>query len=149
MSARFIIPPAVLLECEIVVLYSYLAKGTSNCIQLQPSSLYVDSKGAVHGKGPCILFSVLTPYLVLFACRALSSVGSISLIKFTSVTNAFGNFTDSKDYTKFFNRVKHYGCVWCCVNAHPGHILYDFWWDIPHTDVVGRKWDKWEPKPGP
>jgi len=80
---------------------------------------------------------------------ALSSVGSISLIKFTSVTHAFGNFTDPKDYTKFFDRVKHYGCVWCCVNMHPGHILYDFWWDIPHTDVVGRKWDKWEPKPGP
>lgn len=31
------------------------------------------------------------------------------------------------DWTKFFNRVRIYGSIWCCVAAHPGHIHYDPW----------------------
>eukprot|EP00878_Enallax_costatus_P007175 GHUV01007519.1.p1 GENE.GHUV01007519.1~~GHUV01007519.1.p1 ORF type:complete len:671 (+),score=160.19 GHUV01007519.1:272-2284(+) len=79
----------------------------------------------------------------------LSSVSHAALLKFNTMKGAFGNFTNEADYTKFFRRMNHLGSVWCCIDAHPGHIHYDFWWDVPHTDKFGRKWQKWEPKPGP
>ncbi len=54
------------------------------------------------------------------------------------------------DWQKFFNRVKGIGSLWCCINAHPGHIHYDPWFDIPHQDKFNRQWDvPWEPKTGP
>jgi hypothetical protein len=53
------------------------------------------------------------------------------------------------DWTKFFNRVRGYTSIWCCIAAHPGHIHYDPWWDIPHTDKFNRQWDTWVPKTGP
>lgn len=83
------------------------------------------------------------------ACRALSSVSHAALLKFSTMHNAFGNFTNEVDFTRFFKRMNHLGSVWCCIDAHPGHIHYDFWWDVPHTDKFGRKWERWEPMPGP
>ena len=72
------------------------------------------------------------------------------VLKFNDVAASFGNFTHARDFEKFYRRVQHYGSVWCCVDAHPGHIHYDMWWDMPgHKDKFGRTWDKWEPKTGP
>jgi hypothetical protein len=77
-------------------------------------------------------------------------VSHVQVLKFSTMQNAFGNFTQEEDYAKFFRRMNHMGSVWCCIDAHPGHIHYDFWWDIPHTDKFGRKWDtKWQPTAGP
>lgn len=30
---------------------------------------------------------------------------------------------------KFRARVKQYVGIWCCIEAHPGHIYYDMYWD--------------------
>jgi hypothetical protein len=45
--------------------------------------------------------------------------------------------------------MRGYTSIWCCIAAHPGHIHYDPWWDIPHTDKFNRQWDTWVPKTGP
>lgn len=86
----------------------------------------------------------------MFGCRTLSPVSHVQVLKFSTMQNAFGNFTQEQDHTKFFKRMHHMGSVWCCIDAHPGHIHYDLWWDIPHTDKFGRKWDtQWQPTAGP
>lgn len=48
-------------------------------------------------------------------------------------------------------RLKQYGSIWCCVNAHPGHIHYDLLQELEHTDKFGRKWpaNGWKPVTGP
>eukprot|EP00882_Tetradesmus_deserticola_P016394 GHRQ01017508.1.p1 GENE.GHRQ01017508.1~~GHRQ01017508.1.p1 ORF type:complete len:452 (+),score=165.32 GHRQ01017508.1:1428-2783(+) len=80
----------------------------------------------------------------------LSPVSHVQVLKFSTMQNAFGNFTQAEDYAKFFRRMNHMGSVWCCIDAHPGHIHYDLWWDIPHTDKFGRKWGtQWQPTAGP
>ena len=73
------------------------------------------------------------------------------MLNFTSIDHAFGNFTKVGDYSRFYKRLQHYGAVWCCIDAHPGHVHYDFWWDIPHKDKFGRTWGKgdWRPLTGP
>lgn len=86
---------------------------------------------------------------------ALSSTAPMAVLNFTSIERAFGNFTRAGDYTKFYKRLQHYGAVWCCADAHPGHVHYDFWWDVAHTDKFGRAWgaqgakDAWRPLAGP
>lgn len=82
---------------------------------------------------------------------ALSSASSVSVLNFTDIGRAFGNFTRAVDYGRFHKRLQHYGAVWCCADAHPGHVHYDFWWDTAHTDRFGRAWAKgaWKPVAGP
>jgi hypothetical protein len=87
--------------------------------------------------------------VVSFCCRVLSSVKHVQLLKFNTMQSAFGNFSREADYMKFAKRMNQMGSVWCCIDAHPGHIHYDFWWDTPHIDKFGRQWDKWEPTAGP
>lgn len=64
---------------------------------------------------------------------------------------AFGGFADPAAAVRFQNRVKQYVSIFCCVNEHPGHIFYDFFFDVtPRTDRFNRAWTgKWEPLPGP
>ena len=56
---------------------------------------------------------------------------------------------------EFERRVSSYGGLWCCNHPPggrgPGHIWYDFLWDVvPHRDRHNRKWDgQWTPKMGP
>ena len=52
---------------------------------------------------------------------------------------------------RFEERLKEYSSLWCCVDAHPGHVWYDLMWDVvPHTDRHGRKQTgPWEPITGP
>ena len=80
----------------------------------------------------------------------MSSVSDVPLIKFTSMDGAFGNFTDSADYEKFFRRTQYYTVPWLgLTSGRPNAVWYDFWWDIPHRDRFGRWFDKWEVWPGP
>lgn len=83
-------------------------------------------------------------------------MSSISVLNFTDVSRAVANFTAPGDYAKFAKRLHHYGGVFCCVDAHPGHVHYDFWWDVAHTDRFGRAWGgdgsgnaTWKPVTGP
>ena len=52
---------------------------------------------------------------------------------------------------RFEERLKIYSSLWCCVNKHPGHVWYDFMWDVvPHTDRHGRAQSgPWQPVTGP
>lgn len=52
---------------------------------------------------------------------------------------------------RFEERLRIYSSLWCCVNAHPGHVWYDFMWDtVPHTDRHGREQTgPWKPITGP
>lgn len=99
----------------------------------------------------CVILRLhrLLPAVLARARSTLSSVSHVPLLKFNTMRNAFGNFSREEDFVKFVRRVNQLGSVWCCIDAHPGHIHYDFWWDVPHTDKFGRVWSKWEPKPGP
>lgn len=69
------------------------------------------------------------------------------------IERLFGGWKDEKKAQQFKRRLDHYGSIWCCVNAHPGHIWYDFHWDVPdHQDRHGRTASKngvWEPVTGP
>ncbi|KAL6753317.1 nucleotide-diphospho-sugar transferase-domain-containing protein [Haematococcus lacustris] len=80
---------------------------------------------------------------------ALAPAKVYKVLEFSTMAGAFKNFTDPVDWTKFFGRVKGYTSIWCCVNAHPGHIHYDPWFDIPHTDKFNRQWEEWKPVTGP
>lgn len=80
---------------------------------------------------------------------ALREAQPYKVLEFTTMNNAFKNFTSAGDWQKFFNRIKGIGSIWCCVNAHPGHVHYDPWFDIPHIDKFNKQWDKWEPTTGP
>jgi hypothetical protein len=82
--------------------------------------------------------------------RALSSVRGVSVLKFSNITLAFGNFTRPEDWTKFANRIKHYGDLWCCLATHPAVVHYNLLWDVPHTDVHNRRFNgTWVPLLGP
>ncbi|KAG9452936.1 hypothetical protein H6P81_005840 [Aristolochia fimbriata] len=59
-----------------------------------------------------------------------SSYQHVKVIKFSSMEDAFGGFTDKVREDKFRNRVKRYVGIWCCVeNRDRGHIYYDMYWD--------------------
>eukprot|EP00271_Cylindrocystis_brebissonii_P007994 TRINITY_DN219_c0_g1_i1.p1 TRINITY_DN219_c0_g1~~TRINITY_DN219_c0_g1_i1.p1 ORF type:complete len:733 (-),score=136.76 TRINITY_DN219_c0_g1_i1:483-2681(-) len=51
------------------------------------------------------------------------------ILEFTSILEAFGEWTDKTREARFVARIKQYLGIWCCVNAHPGHIWYDFFAD--------------------
>lgn len=81
---------------------------------------------------------------------ALSAVKSTKVLHFTTMANAMGDFSDSSVATRFTNRMKTYGSIWCCVLAHPGHIHYDLLWDVPHVDKFLRSWNgTWHTVTGP
>lgn len=73
------------------------------------------------------------------------------LIHFEDPVGLWGGFAEEEATRKFKRRMDQYGSLWCCVNAHPGHVWYDFFWDqMPHVDRHDRKIEgKWHPKTGP
>jgi hypothetical protein len=71
--------------------------------------------------------------------RSLDVVSKAPLLMFRNITGAFGNFTKSKDWVKFFRRTSLYPYKWCCADTPPGSVYYDMWWDIPHVDRFGRR----------
>ncbi|GAX79191.1 hypothetical protein CEUSTIGMA_g6631.t1 [Chlamydomonas eustigma] len=80
---------------------------------------------------------------------ALEAASSFKVLQFTTMNNAFKNFTKESDWSKFAARMRNYGSIWCCIHAHPGHIHYDMLWDVPHSDKFNRPWTTWETKTGP
>ena len=52
---------------------------------------------------------------------------------------------------RFKRRLDLYSSLWCCMDGHPGHVWYDFWWDTePHHDRHERWIDgSWYPQMGP
>lgn len=84
---------------------------------------------------------------------ALAELSSkYSVIHFEDAKAAWGGFSDEEIAKKFKKRLDMYGSLWCCVEGHPGHIWYDFFWDSgPHTDRHNRQIGpgKWMPRTGP
>ena len=56
---------------------------------------------------------------------ALTHANKFKVLHFSTMANAFKNFTETSDWNKFASRMRIYGSIWCCINAHPGHIHYD------------------------
>lgn len=87
--------------------------------------------------------------------RLLASLASVEPIMTLRVSGdvrrLWGGFSRAEDDRRFRRRTSHYGGVWCCADAHPGHVHYDLWWDEAHVDRFGRKWAKgeWRPTTGP
>ncbi|CAI7752766.1 unnamed protein product [Closterium sp. NIES-53] len=68
----------------------------------------------------------------------LSRYSDIKWIEFSSMLDSFGGWDDKAMERKFRWRVRQYVGIWCCVNAQPGHIWYDFFND----EIPG-----WKPRP--
>jgi len=85
------------------------------------------------------------------------------ILMFDTMLDAFGGFTAddgtvdtrfgaSKTGLAFQKRLVQYAGMFCCLNnQHPGHIFYDFFFDVPHTDRFQKVWDNptWEVTMGP
>ena len=69
-------------------------------------------------------------------------------LHFESV-DEYGGFDDPSERDEFYGKLKNSIGIWCCDHASPGHIHYDFMWDMPHTDKFGRHFDAWEIRHGP
>jgi len=67
----------------------------------------------------------------------------------TSTTAAFSS--NATKNVMFKRRLDLYGAIWCCSDAHPGHVWYDFFWDVDshrdrhNRDIAGG----WTPLTGP
>ena len=57
----------------------------------------------------------------------------------------FYRYEDARAREKFELRLREYASIWCCKHAHPGHVWYDFLFDVPHVDRHNRKWDESNP----
>ncbi|CAI5935012.1 unnamed protein product [Closterium sp. NIES-64] len=68
----------------------------------------------------------------------LSRYSDIKWIEFSSMVDSFGGWDDKAMERKFRWRLRQYVGIWCCVNAQPGHIWYDFFND----EIPG-----WKPRP--
>jgi len=81
----------------------------------------------------------------------VQNVKDRKIMTFSTMLGAFGGFADEQVGMRFQKRTAQYASIFCCVNAHPGHVFYDWWWDtVPHTDRFGRIWSEpWQPKTGP
>ncbi|KAK9813171.1 hypothetical protein WJX72_010080 [[Myrmecia] bisecta] len=79
------------------------------------------------------------------------AAAGVKVVHFNTMYNAFVGFANGADGVKFEKRTKQYTSIWCCVNAHPGHVWYDMWWDVqPHTDRHNRIIrGPWQPITGP
>lgn len=67
------------------------------------------------------------------------------------VARLWGGHSEAEAAKRFKRRLDVYGSIWCCVNAHPGHVWYDFFFDqVPHTDRHNRAVaGPWFPLTGP
>ncbi|CAI5476557.1 unnamed protein product [Closterium sp. Yama58-4] len=68
----------------------------------------------------------------------LSRYSNIKWIELSSMVDSFGGWDDKAMERKFRWRLRQYVGIWCCVNAQPGHIWYDFFND----EIPG-----WKPRP--
>ncbi|GJP56702.1 hypothetical protein CLOM_g15757 [Closterium sp. NIES-68] len=68
----------------------------------------------------------------------LSRYSDSKWIEFSSMVDSFGGWDDKAMEKKFRWRLRQYVGIWCCVNAQPGHIWYDFFND----EIPG-----WKPRP--
>jgi hypothetical protein len=63
----------------------------------------------------------------------------LQVLRVVGIEWLFGAWADVASEKRFERRLDRYGSIWCCVDAHPGHILYDFFFDqAPHQDRHGR-----------
>lgn len=68
----------------------------------------------------------------------------ISLNSIGTDGGVFGGWSDPMVQSRFYKRATSMTGIWCCVNAHPGHIWYDMLWDMvprPIPDRHNRKRD--------
>ncbi|KAL4439682.1 hypothetical protein ABPG75_002683 [Micractinium tetrahymenae] len=88
----------------------------------------------------------------LAAALAQGPAAGSKVLRITGgIERLFRGWTDGEAGKKFKQRLDTYSSIWCCVNAHPGHIWYDFFWDQqPHHDRHNRAVEgMWKPQTGP
>jgi len=84
--------------------------------------------------------------------EALFEVASnYKVIHFVGPAKIWGGFESKEKADMFKRRLDMYGSIWCCVDANPGHIWYDFFWDDKkHVDRHNRVIEgTWRPMTGP
>ncbi|GMH43261.1 hypothetical protein BSKO_11183 [Bryopsis sp. KO-2023] len=117
-----------------------------------------------NGVGPAAVSTVSKPPTVYLSAnltdvelrKALQSVGSKRLLRFSSMRNTFAGFKSPREAAAFERTVAKWASIWCCVEAvenNFGHVWLDLFHDVlPHTDVHGRLWNEthpWIPLRGP
>jgi hypothetical protein len=82
---------------------------------------------------------------------ALEGLASHAVLHFEDAAALFRGFDDAPRQERFKRRMDISASIWCCVDAHPGHVWYDLFWDqVPHKDRHGREVaGEWEPVTGP
>lgn len=67
------------------------------------------------------------------------SLQSIQLLHFDDVESTFSRFEDPSVQQAFTALLKHATAIYCCIpGKKPGHVFYDFLWDMSHTDQDTR-----------
>lgn len=63
--------------------------------------------------------------------HTLRPYSDAKVIHFNSIRRQdFLGISNEGAQVKFENRIKKYTSLWCCKQAHPGHIWYDMMWDV-------------------
>lgn len=85
------------------------------------------------------------------SCKPRPAVCTPQVLRFKGTERLFGGWADPEAAQRFKQRLDQYAAIWCCVDAHPGHVWYDFSWDAgAHTDRHGRSiGEQWRPLTGP
>jgi hypothetical protein len=85
------------------------------------------------------------------AAALKGKASEFAVIRFEDPVALFGGFEDEEAAKRFKRRMDEAASIWCCVDAHPGHVWYDMYWDQgPHKDRHNRDIGaEWQPLTGP
>ncbi|KAI3434501.1 hypothetical protein D9Q98_002576 [Chlorella vulgaris] len=135
--------------------YSFLQNPLATVLNTSVSNVVV----CQHGHDACLAGAnntrrLVQPGLNDQQVKAILMQGELAKAKVLRVVGIewlFGAWADVASEERFKRRLDRYGSIWCCVDAHPGHIWYDFFFDqAPHQDRHGRMFEKgWRPLTGP
>jgi hypothetical protein len=112
-----------------------------------------DGRGAPARRGPDGVARVARGLPAEKVAAALAEVAAgVAVLKFDDAAALWTGFADAEREARFRRRLGVYGSLWCCVNAHPGHVWYDLFFDSANgTDRHGRARGPgpWAPATGP
>lgn len=79
----------------------------------------------LHAAGVCIAGTLCSSRWRTSLADRLTTQNVPQVLRFTGgIERLFDKFADTAAQQRFKRRLDSYTAIWCCVNAHPGHI----WW---------------------